>query len=242
MAAGNELPEPEIAVTPTFLIVTYSKPSIDQLATVLWQKDCSFETSVRRDPEAPAFDPQRHVGLIILDDREGDSSDMNLYGQETAWLGAALRNNKPVLGIGHGAQLLAIGFGTKEDKRKGFKDQGMPEVYFTAKGVQDPLTKHLLDFPFPFQWHEHSHTAPASGEQLLVSSNASRPHCDAFRVGRYVYGLQFHPEVSMQAFRSSANTDEPWEPQDASDEALMRAAGAGKKVLEAWVELALETC
>ena len=226
----------------SFLIVTYSTPSIDQLATVIAERGCAFQSSVRHDPNAPAFDPTRHAGLIIMGDNESDSDDMDEYGDETRWLGVALREKKPVLGICHGAQLLAIGLGTKQDKRTGFKDKGMPEVFFTAKGVTDPLTKHLLDFPYPFQWHKHSHTAPAVAEQLIASSNQSRPHCDAFRVGKYVYGLQFHPEVSVEGFRESTKTDEAWEPVNASDETLKAACGAGKKVLEAWVDLTLETC
>src|SRR5438128_2450932 len=56
---------------------------------------------------AELFDPSRYVGLIILGDGEADADNKEVYGPEILWAQFARNTGTAILGICHGAQLLA---------------------------------------------------------------------------------------------------------------------------------------
>ncbi|WP_458369729.1 type 1 glutamine amidotransferase [Pseudomonas fluorescens] len=105
--------------------------------------------------------------------------------QEKVWLGNLLRQDKPVLGICLGGQLLADQLGAQIaliDHPEG----GWCEVELIEDGGH---TMQVL------QWHEHGFSLPAGARRLASGSDWEN---QAYSVGDAMIGLQFHPEWTPQ--------------------------------------------
>jgi GMP synthase (glutamine-hydrolysing) len=147
-----------------------------------------------RDPQAvPCMD--RYRGLIVLggpmnvEDREHRAhllTEMRVIEQ-------ALRQDKPVLGICLGAQLLAHVLGAPV-RRQREAEIGWYEVHTTSAGRADPVLAPLGEAAPLFQWHNYTFEIPAGAEHLARSGSCPN---QAFRYGRGAYGFQFHLEADQ---------------------------------------------
>ncbi len=147
-----------------------------------------------RQPDArPNMD--RYDGLIVL------GGPMNVEEQATrshlrTELGVieqALKQDKPVLGICLGAQLLAHALGAEVVPLR-VPEIGWYELETNAHGRADPVVTGLgLRAPV-FQWHSRSFEIPHGATHL-----ATTPTCanQAFRYGDRAYGFQFHLEMDQ---------------------------------------------
>ncbi len=100
----------------------------------------------------------------------------------------------PTLGICLGAQMIAKALGARV-YRNPVKEIGWYQTYWTDAGRRDPV---LGGFPDPvniFQWHGETFEMPAGAELLAYTKTCTN---QAFRAGKTVYGLQFHPEVTPE--------------------------------------------
>jgi GMP synthase (glutamine-hydrolysing) len=145
-----------------------------------------------REPEAkPAID--RYRGLVVL------GGPMNVEDQhqrphlltELRAIEAALKQDKPVLGICLGAQLLAHVLGAPV-RRHRQPEIGWYRLHTTDAARQDPVLSPLTPHCPIFQWHSRSFELPADAVHLARTET-----CDnqAFRWGRAAYGFQFHLEM-----------------------------------------------
>jgi len=107
---------------------------------------------------------------------------------------AAVEDEVPVFGIGLGAQLVASALGA-EIYRGNLKEVGWYPVLLNAHGQVDSLLGHLPEKPMVFGWHEDCFDLPSGALRLASSINFEN---QAFRVGKNIYGLQFHLEVTPQ--------------------------------------------
>jgi len=111
-------------------------------------------------------------------------------------LRAVLHWDAPILGICLGSQLLAwaLGAQVRAGSTMGLrKEIGWFPVSLTERGRVDPAF-HGFDERRPvFHWHGDTFDLP-EGAWLLASS-AAYPN-QAFRHGRWAYGVQFHVEVT----------------------------------------------
>jgi GMP synthase-like glutamine amidotransferase len=103
----------------------------------------------------------------------------------------------PCLGICLGGQLLAVALGAKVASNR-WEELGTLKVYLTEEGKSDPLFGGFQEEFTTFQWHHDSFDIPDGG--VLLASSAACPH-QAFRVGDFAWGLQFHPEVTESIIR-----------------------------------------
>jgi len=126
------------------------------------------------------------MGVNDIDARPHLSREIDLIEQ-------ALRDERPVLGVCLGSQLLAHVLGA-EVRPGPQKEIGWGEVTL-ADASDDPLF-HGVDDPFTaFHWHGDVFDLPESAEALARTEQTA---LQAFRYGNAAYGLLFHLEVTPE--------------------------------------------
>jgi GMP synthase (glutamine-hydrolysing) len=208
-----------------------------------WLRDAGLELDERHvlaGDELPAsldgFD-----GLLVLGGPQSanDSPEQSpeLVGVREL-LGQALAADLPTLAICLGAQLLAdVGGGTVRVGVDG------PEVGATLVAKRDAADADPVFGPVPLspdvlQWHHDEISQLPTGATLL----ASNPFYEnqAFRVGRHVYGLQFHIETTPEIVHEWAERDAVGvaaSPHD-KETICLRSDAAHPDVEEAWAPFA----
>ncbi len=142
-----------------------------------------------------------HDGAIIFGGPMCANDNNEFIRRETEWIGVALRENKPFLGICLGAQMLANYLGSRV-----FRDPyARAEIGYHPVIPLAPPANGVAWPERVYQWHRDGFDLPA-GAELLVSAEGPYPN-QAFRYGTGV-AIQFHPEISfMQVNKWSANTN-----------------------------------
>jgi GMP synthase (glutamine-hydrolysing) len=146
------------------------------------------------------------VAGTVLHGGPYNAFDLDLHAflrEEDRWIGACLEAGVPMLGICQGAQQIAVHLGAEAGPIDG-------EPYEFGYYRVDPVAgaEDFLDRSRWFtQSHFHMFDIP-DGAERLASSDAFENQ--AFRYGRNVYGLQFHPEVTVEGFRRWQGVD--WSP------------------------------
>ncbi len=122
----------------------------------------------------------------------------------------ALRAELPVLGICLGAQLIAwnLGAQVRPGRTLGLrKEIGWFPLDLTDRGRVDPLFHGFHSGDAVFHWHGDTFEMPEKAWPL--ASSPFYPN-QAFRAGRWTYGLQFHLEVTQRMVSDwvAANAEE----------------------------------
>ncbi len=158
--------------------------------------------------------------------------------EENLILQRLLHLGTPVLGVCLGSQLLARAahadvYPAREP------EVGWLPVEVTDDGAQDPVLAGLPRRFDAFQWHYHAHNIPAGGTELARSDICTQ----AFRLGENVWGVQFHPEVTLAQVEGWV-AEEPEAPIDGdallaqTRERMDEWNAIGRKLCGAFVEVA----
>jgi GMP synthase-like glutamine amidotransferase len=103
-----------------------------------------------------------------------------------------LRLNRPYLGVCLGHQLLADSLGGEVGKMT-VPEVGVRTVHRTIEGAADQILGLLPDrFP-TVQWHGAEVKALPPNATVLAKNSACQ--IQAFRIGEFAYGIQYHVEV-----------------------------------------------
>jgi GMP synthase (glutamine-hydrolysing) len=146
----------------------------------------------QRNPDAQP-DVDRYRGLIVLGGPM-NVEEQDRYPHLTTELKAieqALRQDKPVLGICLGAQLLAHVLGGPV-RRHEQHEIGWYDLHTTGEGRSDPVLGVLGERAPVFQWHGCTWGLPSGAVQLARTETCEQ---QAFRFGEKAYGFQFHLEA-----------------------------------------------
>ncbi|MCG8691970.1 MAG: glutamine amidotransferase [Minwuiales bacterium] len=110
---------------------------------------------------------------------------------EIAAIERRLKDQRPVMGVCLGAQLIALAAGARVFPSGG-KEIGFAPIALTDAGRETCL-KPFETEPVTLHWHGDTFDLPA-GATLLATS----PVCEnqAFAMGPHVIGFQFHPEAT----------------------------------------------
>jgi len=144
--------------------------------------------------EMPAEDWQ-HIGALIILGGPMSVSDEDNYPflrWEKRIIRAAIDEAVPMLGVCLGAQLIAATLGTPVFHGP-VKEIGWSPITITPHGQVDSLLGYLPESATVFQWHGDGFDLPNGAIHLASSVNYKT---QAFRVGKSIYGLQFHLEVT----------------------------------------------
>lgn len=176
------------------VVEQHDEPSIGVVGDTLRDLDIETQTvwGARGDPLPP--DHRGHDGIIVLGGTMTalDDERCPYFPALTRLLREFSEAGKPVLGICLGAQLIARTFDA-ELKLGGDLELGFHAVTPTALAVDDPVLG-VLDGPLPlFQWHTDHYELPPDAELLATGESYAN---QAYRIGRTVYGMQFHFEVT----------------------------------------------
>jgi len=132
--------------------------------------------------------------LVVLGGPLGvyEVDEYPFVAEELALLRKRLAAQKPTLGICLGAQLMAAALGAKVYGG----DKGAEIGWFELTPGADAAPEWFAPLLAPglklFHWHGDTFDLPAGATHLAGS--AKYPH-QAFSIGNYALGLQFHPEV-----------------------------------------------
>jgi GMP synthase (glutamine-hydrolysing) len=151
--------------------------------------------------------------------------------EENFFLQRLLDIGLPTLGICLGVQLLAKAahswVGPLDNAEIGWYD-----VELSEEGVEDPVLGRLPPRFEAFQWHYYTYGVPAGAQELARSERCTQ----AFRLGERVWGVQFHPEVTLAQVESwIADPEDP--PPDAE-----RLLAETRPRIEQWNALGRELC
>jgi GMP synthase (glutamine-hydrolysing) len=133
-----------------------------------------------------------HAGVVVFGGPMGANDECEWVRREIDWLSVPLREEKPLLGICLGAQMLARHLGARVFN---YPDHRGEVGYSPIAPL--PAADHLCAARFPrnvYHWHFDGFEVPR-GARLLATGGQDFPN-QAFSFGANALGLQFHPEVT----------------------------------------------
>lgn len=182
-------------------------------------------------PEEP------HSALIVMGGPMSANDDLPGLRDELGLIERSLRDDVPMLGICLGSQLIAKALGAKVYPNKQL-EIGWEPVWLTDAAKDDTLFSGIGSPETFFHWHGETFDLPLGAESLAYSAKCRH---QAYRHGRRVYGLQFHPEVSAEMI-----ADWCGQPVNCGDVATLTAPvdpnrhdqrALAKRILESWLKL-----
>lgn len=227
------------------VIENFPNTPLGQVETALDEGGASLDICRAFAGEAIPDDPEAYDALVVL----GGGQDA-LDDAGSPWLPAVAKltrdygtADKAVLGICLGAQLVARGHGGRNILGRPI-EFGWREVRPTAAGRGDPLIAALDEGAPIFHWHLDTFSLPPGAVHLAASTQTE---FQAFRIGRAVYGIQFHFEAdrgvvegwNRHFYDEIASYIPDWRDRHA-EEAVRHGATAdrvGLAIARAWVGL-----
>ncbi|RJP77168.1 MAG: glutamine amidotransferase [Desulfobacteraceae bacterium] len=116
------------------------------------------------------------------------------------WILSLLHTDTPLFGICYGHQLLAQAAGGQVGFHPRGEEIGTVEVQLLPDCVNDPVFQSLPQSFLVHVTHEQTVLRLPAGAIRLAANHYEPNH--AFRLGDRAWGVQFHPEYSMDIMRS----------------------------------------
>jgi len=117
---------------------------------------------------------------------------------ERELLARLIAADRPVIGVCLGAQLLARAAGARVYPKRP-REIGLFDVELTEHAATDPLFCVLANPQEVLQWHGDTFDLPPGAVHLARSPRFEH---QAFRLGRRIYGIQFHIECRLSTVQN----------------------------------------
>ncbi|WP_457301272.1 type 1 glutamine amidotransferase [Phyllobacterium sp. P5_D12] len=178
------------------VVQNYQNTGLGQVGRAL--EEAGVEIDLRQpylDQILPDDDLDHDALVVLGGDQNALADDTHPYLPGLARLIKRFGDaDKAVLGICLGSQLVARGYGAENILGRQ-TEFGWREVTGIVEAKSDPVLSAVPQkFPI-FHWHSDTFTLP-EGAVHLASSHMTRNQ--AFRIGRAVYGIQFHFEADTK--------------------------------------------
>ena len=144
-------------------------------------------------------EPGDYAGLIMMGGpmSANDVADHAFLEESMSLIRSFGLAKKPVLGICLGAQVIARAYGGEVFRMSGL-EAGYIGMHTTEAAAADPVFKNLTGRFAAF--HTHYDAVRNIPEAVVLASGGMSP-VQAFRVSAKTYGLQFHPEATIDIAR-----------------------------------------
>jgi GMP synthase (glutamine-hydrolysing) len=149
-------------------------------------------------PGLPAA-PGDYAGLVMMGGpmSANDTADHAFLEESMALIRSFDVARKPVLGVCLGAQVIARAYGG-EVFRLGGLEAGYVGMRRTAEAAADPVFRNLPESFSAFHTH---YDAVRNIPEATILATGGMSAVQAFRVGTATYGVQFHPEATIDIAR-----------------------------------------
>ena len=162
-----------------------------------WAANRGYALSASHLYKGDSFPAPDHFDCLVV-----MGGPMNIYEQdrypwltdEKKFIEQAVKNQKTVIGICLGAQLIADVLGQQVYAGR-FKEIGWFPVFKTEQARQTPDADFFPDEAVVFHWHGDTFDIPGGALHLAASEACSS---QGFIYNRQVVGLQFHLETTRQ--------------------------------------------
>ena len=214
------------------------------IADILNEKGISIQTVDAYKGEPVPKEMGAAAGLVIMGGPMGvyEEERYPFLRDEIRLIEQAVKEDKAVLGVCLGSQLLAKALGARVTKGKK-KEIGWYPVSLTEGATKDRLWTGVEPSFIAYHWHGDVFELPRGAEPL--ASSALTP-CQAFRYGERAYGFLFHMEVTEKIIGEMVRTfaaelkEERLDGQEivkAAQNYLPRLQDTGAVVFRRWAEL-----
>lgn len=167
-----------------------------------WLEEAGLDLDQRIGSEGLPAGLDGYDGLVMLGGglMPDDDERAPWLAQERRLAAEAIDRDLPTLGICLGGQVLAQVCGGTVKAKTGVPERGMTRISTTSEGTTDPVIGVLAPSAPMIENHEDRITA--LGDQAVLLASSADCEFQAFRLGRHVRGLQFHPEVNAERLRT----------------------------------------
>ncbi|MDR7033045.1 type 1 glutamine amidotransferase [Mesorhizobium sp. BE184] len=227
------------------VVQNFDNTGLGQVGTALIEAGAATDLRKPYLGDPLPSDAARHDAVIVLGGEQNALADDDYpyFPDLLALLRDFAERDRAVLGICLGAQLVARAFGG-ENRIGGAMEFGWCGVALAPEAKTDLVLGKVPErFPI-FQWHDDTFSLPPGAVRLAGNDATAN---QAFRIGRAVYGFQFHFEADSEMVRDWSTTFAPtiaarhpdW-PQRLEAEMARKGPGAdaaGLAIARAWVDM-----
>jgi GMP synthase-like glutamine amidotransferase len=173
------------------------------IESVLDAREIPFDYCDLYRPGEVLPDEKEYDGLVFMGGPMSANDELPFLVEEMRLIERAAARGTPMLGICLGSQMIAKALGGRV-YRNAEKEIGWFDIHLTEEGRHDPVLGGLAPSENVFHWHGDTFDLPQESLLLAYSQRTAR---QAFRIGRAIYGLQFHLEVTPAMIVDWSNQD-----------------------------------
>jgi GMP synthase (glutamine-hydrolysing) len=174
---------------------------LGSLEAPLRARGFEIESAVAAEAKFPLPQANSCDLLVVLGGPIGvyDQRDYPFLKDEIACIGQRLAARKPILGVCLGAQLMAAALGSRVYPGQHGAEIGWFPLQAASATTPEWFAPLLVDGLSVFHWHGDTFDLPAGALHLAKTEIYAN---QAFAIGDFALGLQFHPEVTAADLES----------------------------------------